>query len=319
MKLIKNKSLPDVEVSSAIIEKGCQRSMKECFDVFKILHQVVNSVDTLRVVAESVLKDFQDDNVYYLELRSTPRDNVNTGLTKRSYISTLLDVIQKHNSNVNNTMLVRFLPSIDRGRSVDEAWDTLKVVEEFLDSGLIPGIDFSGNPYSNDGCNYVAPLSYAKKLGLKLSIHMAEVIGKDNEIKAFLTLPPDRIGHGTYLNQNKSFSKIIKESKIPIEVCVTSNIKTKTSPEKVSKHHIGWWINNFKDPAHPCVLCTDDKGVFSVSLSAELQLVSEAFNLSCWEIFQWSKSSIDHIFADDLTKANLKEMFDKFYVKNQIK
>ena len=58
---------------------------------------------------------------------------------------------------------------------------------------------------------------------------------------------------------------------------------------------------------HPLVLCTDDSGVFSTSLSKEYALAAEAFELSCDQLFQLAYASIEHSFASSDEKAALKD------------
>jgi hypothetical protein len=49
---------------------------------------------------------------------------------------------------------------------------------------------------------------------------------------------------------------------VPVELCITSNIKTITFPS-AEAHHFA----KLYESRHPVVLCTDDSGVFGTSLS----------------------------------------------------
>lgn len=49
------------------------RSLSECFEVFKVAHDLVDCVDAVKLATESVIDEFGEENVVYLELRSTPR------------------------------------------------------------------------------------------------------------------------------------------------------------------------------------------------------------------------------------------------------
>ena len=55
------------------------------------------------------------------------------------------------------------------------------------------------------------------------------------------------------------------------------------------------------------VLCTDDSGVFSTSLSKEYEHAREAFQLSSDDLFTLANASIDHSFATQAEKKMLKE------------
>lgn len=45
-------------------------------------------------VTQDVVKEFAEDNVKYLELRTTPRDVAQSGMTKCSYINAVLQAIK---------------------------------------------------------------------------------------------------------------------------------------------------------------------------------------------------------------------------------
>lgn len=73
------------------------------------------------------------------------------------------------------------------------------------------GIDFSGDATVGDAREYLSIFKKAKNAGLKLAIHMGEIRGLDEESLAILSLPPDRIGHGTFLHENQKCQEIIMQ------------------------------------------------------------------------------------------------------------
>eukprot|EP01116_Phalansterium_solitarium_P005725 TRINITY_DN1765_c0_g1_i2.p1 TRINITY_DN1765_c0_g1~~TRINITY_DN1765_c0_g1_i2.p1 ORF type:complete len:125 (-),score=38.87 TRINITY_DN1765_c0_g1_i2:58-432(-) len=54
---------------------------------------------------------------------------------------------------------------------------------------------------------------------------------------------------------------------------------------------------------------TDDKGVFSTSLSQEYALAAETFNLTRRNLFDLASQAAEHVFADESTKSLLREHF----------
>lgn len=67
------------------------RSLSECFDVFKIAHDLVDCSEAVKIACDSVIQEFSDDNVVYLELRSTPRATVT--MTKAECLQAIVDTI----------------------------------------------------------------------------------------------------------------------------------------------------------------------------------------------------------------------------------
>uniref|UniRef100_A0ABM0MCJ3 Uncharacterized protein LOC102802231 n=1 Tax=Saccoglossus kowalevskii TaxID=10224 RepID=A0ABM0MCJ3_SACKO len=85
--------------------KGENRTMEECFQIFGMIHKLVDNIDAVAMVIKDVIEEFNDDGVYYLELRSTPRDVPTTGMTKRQYIDTVLLGIQQCQQAGINTIV----------------------------------------------------------------------------------------------------------------------------------------------------------------------------------------------------------------------
>ncbi|XP_040894824.1 adenosine deaminase-like protein [Toxotes jaculatrix] len=306
-KLICRKPHLNIKQSMTAIGKNQERTLEECFQVFKVIHQLVDTEEDILMVATDVIREFAADSVKYLELRSTPREVKATGLTSRRYIETVIRAIQLC-KNEGLDIDVRFLVAIDRRNGANVAMETVDLAEEFLLSsdGLVVGLDLSGDPTVGSAKALLPALEKAKKCGLKLSLHLSEVPSQLEESNLLLNLPPDRIGHGTFLHPEVGGSqslvdKVLKNN-IPLELCLTSNIKGKTVP-CYSKHHFKYWYQL----GHPSVICTDDKGVFCTNLSREYQLAASTFGLSHEAVWTLSQQAIDCIFAPDTVKQELNQ------------
>nr|XP_020515391.1 adenosine deaminase-like protein [Labrus bergylta]XP_020516567.1 adenosine deaminase-like protein [Labrus bergylta] len=306
-KLISRKPHLDIEHDMTVIGKGQRRTLDECFQVFKIIHQLVDTEEDILMVATDVIREFAADGVKYLELRSTPREDKSTGLTKKRYIETVIKAIQQ-SKNDGLDIDVRFLVAIDRRNGTEVAVETVKLAEEFMlhSDGLVVGLDLSGDPRVGHGKDLLPALQRAKNCGLKLSLHLSEVASQLEETDLLLDLPPDRIGHGTFLHpqvggSQRLVDKVLKNN-IPLELCLTSNIKGQTVPCYAEHHFKYWYLLQ-----HPSVICTDDKGVFSTDLSQEYQLAASTFGLSREAVWTLSQQAIDCIFAPDDVKQQLRQ------------
>ena len=296
------------------ILKGERRTLDDCFTMFKMIHTLVNDEESVEMVAHDVVREFADDGVVYLELRSTPRANPATGMTKRSYVEAVLSGVDNALSEITTTIHVRLLLSIDRRHSATEAQDTVELASECLSQSnnhhaRVVGIDLSGDPTVGDIAALVPVLHSAKEKGLKLAIHIAEVPHRNEEIELLLSTRPDRLGHATFLHRDMGGNSMVEDkvsaSRIPIEVCLTSNVKGQTVPN-FENHHMGVWHKR----GHPVVICTDDKGVFSTTLSEEYAIAGQTFSLSQKELWRLARCAVDYVFESDSLKDELRKVYE---------
>jgi len=262
------------------------KNLASCFKVFDAIHSLVRDRETLLRVTVQVICDFAMDHVIYLELRATPRQ-VKNGFTKKQYVETLLEGVQiakqKHNIHV------KLLLSVNRSHSIEQAEENIKLASMF--KPVVVGVDFSGNPFRNHFVDFLPILHQARReYGLKITIHCGE-IDNDQEVKAILNFKPDRLGHVLVLGEE--LNDLVLASKIPIEVCPSSNCKT-LNIRTVAEHPM---LEKWLELNHPLVICTDDKGIFQTSLSNEYHKVATAFNLSSDRMRQLHISAVNHCFC----------------------
>ncbi|ESQ38111.1 hypothetical protein EUTSA_v10028765mg [Eutrema salsugineum] len=304
-----------------VIRKN-DRSLAEVFKLFDLIHMITTDHKTVTRITREVVEDFALENVVYLELRTTPKRNDSIGMSKRSYMEAVIqglrsisevdiDFLAASDSNTlhnacdgirrKKKICVRLLLSIDRRETTESAMETVKLALEMRNAGVV-GIDLSGNPLVGEWSTFLPALQFAKDSDLYITLHCGEV-PNPKEIQAMLDFKPHRIGHACFL-KDEDWEKL-KSFRIPVEICLSSNIITK-SISSIEIHHFA----DLYDAKHPLILCTDDFGVFSTSLSNEYSLAVASFGLSKRETFTLAKSAIDATFAEDEVKQQLRLIFD---------
>ena len=88
-----------------------------------------------------------------------------------------------------------------------------------------------------------------------------------------------RIGHGTRVYEDIDLLNYINNHRIPLEICLTSNIHTKTV-SSISKHPFKYYINE----KVRVTLNTDNRLISNTSLSNEYEIAINNFNLNENEI-----------------------------------
>ncbi|KAJ8726830.1 hypothetical protein PYW08_015227 [Mythimna loreyi] len=295
------------------IGAGDSRNLTDCFQVFNIAHSLTTTPKALALATSLTLQEFQDDGCCYLELRSTPRDTPH--MTKLQYIETIIDTIQK--SSVHLTMMSKLIISINRKSPIPEAEEIAKLAIECYKKypEVVVGIELSGDPMAGEFKSFVPALLQAKEAGLKITLHCGEVCNPE-EILEMLKFKPDRLGHGTCIHPNYGGTEetwsTLCELKIPVEVCLTSNVNTKSTPDYDSHH-----FKLLYDAEVPVIICTDDKGVFSTSLSREYQICVNTFSLTSSQTARLALNACQYVF-DDNARKQLNNILLNFIGKHSL-
>ncbi|KAI8807266.1 hypothetical protein BJ742DRAFT_318763 [Cladochytrium replicatum] len=275
------------------------------FPLFSYIHQLTADPHALRIATERTIAEFASDGVVYLELRTTPRST--PFMTRNEYVGAVQDGICAALVS-SPSIIVRLILSIDRRGSLETAMDTVALAEQNHVSrgGHVVGVDLCGDPAVGHFSELKAAFDLAKRTGIKVTLHLGELDSMDEESRLMLSMDPDRLGHCTFIA--KDVRDQILEKKIPVEICVTSNLVGKTVTH-IDDHH----IKDLLMDSHSCVICTDDSGVFDCALSSEFYSVASAYSFSRQRIFTIAMEAVNSIFDNETsTHQNLLSQFDIF-------
>ena len=196
-------------------------SLSDCFNIFDLIHKTLNDLSSIARITKEILEDFQEDNVIYLEIRTTPKESQD--YSYKDYIKTILEEIKTFSSK--NSMITRVLLSVNRSESLDKAEKTLELLTYFKENKeyeeFMVGIDYSGNPSKGSFKNFENIFKKAREKGFKCGIHTAEMNDDITLQESYdiLNFNPDRIGHFNYFD--KKLLELLISKKIPVEVCPT--------------------------------------------------------------------------------------------------
>lgn len=214
------------------------------------IYELCNEMESLRYSTNSVLQDFRDDGVIYLELRTTPREVPSRGIAKDFYVSAVLDCIKDFGKDAMSTNLIL---SVDRRNTEIEAMEVVDLAIKYRSSGVV-AVDLCGDPSQGDVLQFRAAFAKAKQHGLKLTLHFAEVPSSSvkKELMALLSYEPERIGHVIHVSE--SIKKEIAARKLGLELCLSCNVHARLIPGGFSDHHFGYW----RDKGCPLILCVSN-------------------------------------------------------------
>jgi len=140
--------------------------------------------------------------------------------------------------------------------------------------------------------------------GLRLTAHAGESAGPES-IWGALNLKAERIGHGLTAWQDPELVEELSRRQVPVEVCVTSNLKTGCC-SGIAEHP----VKNYFDHGIMITLNTDDPAMFRTSLSREYQLVQDAMGFTDEHLRELARNSFEAAFLPAERKLHFLNSFD---------
>ncbi|KAN0060473.1 alpha tubulin suppressor [Thecaphora frezii] len=330
---------------SAYILQRETRTLSEAFEVFDVIHRCVRTHAQIERVAEEMCEDLEEDGVVYAEVRTTPRAMASTAgerngdddaaAGEETYVRSVLGGFRRYADKARERRTrtsVRLLLSIDRKGPKEKALRTMDLALRYRGQGVV-GIDLSGDPTKGEWEDWLPALQRAKEAGLKVALHAGEVKERDEEMRKMIEFRPDRFGHCCFLSASNL--ERLRQSRIPLELCLTSNVLS-ASVDGYASHHFGLHYRRpsgagvgFDDEKETgagkrkgkgttVVLCTDDSAVFNSPLSSEFEIAMRTFGLGCREAFELASEAMEVVFlqdkekVDETTKSSVRQRFEEF-------
>jgi adenosine deaminase len=265
------------------------------------IYRLLDDAQTVKAATRAVIRDFEADSVVYLELRTTPRENTMSGLTKMDYVAAVHAAIHEHEEHsttasvniddMRRSIQVRLILSIDRKMTAEQADEVVDLAIAYSQPqsspGYVVGVDLCGNPAKGDGILFTPAFRRAKAHGLRVTVHFAEIPASstDSELATLLSWEPDRLGHVVCASQDHKDR--IARRKIGLELCLSCNVLAKMSKGGFADHHFGEWrrtacpiaLSVSRRMSDVCAMLmltqTDDVGIFGSPLSNEYLFVPQ--------------------------------------------
>jgi aminodeoxyfutalosine deaminase len=155
---------------------------------------------------------------------------------------------------------------------------------------------------------------YAKAAahGLRLTVHAGETAGPES-VWGALNIGAERIGHGLSVPHDPELMAILVEKQVPIEVCLSSNLRTGVCPQ-LREHPIKTLFEN----GLMVTLNTDDPEMFQTSLCQEYELAQKEFGFSDDHLHELARNSFEASFLSPEKKLEFLQRVDSHNVDRTV-
>ncbi|NHC40332.1 adenosine deaminase [Bacillus sp. MM2020_1] len=295
-------SLPSMEIggiqNELIAPIECV-SLDQYLEKFAIPNLVMQSKENLKRITFELFEDAALENVKYMEVRFAPLLHTVEGLDVEEIIQSVLAGMKDAEKlfDIKGNLIL----SCMRTMSVDRAFEVVEKGKKFLGEGVV-AIDLCASEEEGFCGKFVAPIALARQYGYRVTIHAGETgVGK-NVLEAVELLGAERIGHGVFIKDCPEAYNIVKEKRVVLEMCPTSNVQTK-AVNQFSEHP----IYQFHKDGIKVTVNTDNRTVSNTTMANECNIVFKEFKISEDDYKQIYLNSVEASFADADTKEMLKK------------
>jgi aminodeoxyfutalosine deaminase len=139
----------------------------------------------------------------------------------------------------------------------------------------------------------------AREAGLRLTAHAGETVGPGG-IWAAINIGTERIGHGLSAIDDPELMAVLAERQIPIEICVTSNLRTASCPS-LAEHP----VRSYFDAGLMITVNSDDPTLFGSDLEGEYRLLAREFEFTREQLRELAANSLEASFLAPERKVEL--------------
>jgi adenosine deaminase len=289
----------DPDELAAWFQRGADRkSLALYLEGFAVTLAVMQTPEALERIACETIEDLAADNVVYAEIRFAPVLNQQQGLNIETVVKSVLRGLEagKRKTGADYGLILCAM----RNQSV--SLETAELAVSFRGKGVV-GFDLAGDEYGHPPKRHLNAFEYIRQKNFNITIHAGEAFGMESIWQAIQLCGAHRIGHatrlledmmvvGTRIEKMGSLSNYIRDKRIPLEMCLSSNVQTGVA-NNIDEHPFNiYYRNNFR-----VSLCTDNRLMSNTTLGKEMSLAVKHFNLTLGDLEKITINSMKSAFA----------------------
>ncbi|HUS67473.1 MAG TPA: adenosine deaminase [Kofleriaceae bacterium] len=262
-------------------------SLDDYLKAFDITLSVMQTEESLVRAAFELAEDAWKENVRYIEVRYAPMLHTRAGLTLTDVVEAVLRGLRM----AKRTYGIRYgviLCGI-RTMSAESSLRMAELAVAFKNRGVV-AFDLAGSEVNNPAREHRAAFQLILDNNINCTAHAGEAYGPDSIAQAIHKCGAHRIGHGTRLRENGELLNYVNDHRIPLEVCVSSNIQTKAA-RSWEAHPVDFYV----DYGLRVTVNTDNRTITDTTVSKELWL--------CHQHFGWDLARIKEIIIAGFKSA----------------
>jgi adenosine deaminase len=227
-------------------------------------------------VASELAEDAAAENVRHLEVRFSPilhrKQKLGLEDIVDAVIGGLADGGRRH--GMSTGVIICGIRSMDPKFSLTLA----ELAVAYKGRGVL-AFDLAGQEKDYPAKAHRDAFQLILKNNINSTVHAGEAFGPESIGQALHYCGAHRIGHGTRLRESRDMLQYVNDHRIPLEVCLSSNVQTRSVP-RMKDHPFGFY---FREGLR-VTINTDNRLMSATSVSKEISIAARSFRLSPYEV-----------------------------------
>ncbi|BCY11457.1 adenosine deaminase [Actinoplanes sp. L3-i22] len=271
-------------------------------EVYLSVVDLIRDVDDVATLTYDIGAGLAAQSVRYAEVTLTPYSSVTRGIPAEAYCEAVEDA-RRRVARDHGTEL-RWCFDIPGEPTMTGADITLDVALRHRPDGLI-SFGLGGPEAGIPRARYATHFAAARAAGLHSVPHAGESTGPQTVWDALHHLGAERIGHGIAAAQDPALMAHLRDHDIPLEICPTSNICTRSAPS-LAEHPLPTLVA----AGVPVTINSDDPPMFSTTLNHEYQVAADLLELDKHGVADLARQAVRYSFLDPSGKSAILAEID---------
>jgi len=246
-------------LAQALDVSGAQ-SLEQYLEKYTITLSVMQTAEALERIAYEFVVDAAGENLRYVEVRYSPLLH-RPALTLARAIEAALAGVRRASAETG-TKVGLILCGI-RTMSPASSLELARAAVDYRGEGVV-AFDLAGPERGYPARDHRSAFEHAAQHGLACTCHAGEGDGPHSIHDALHACGAQRIGHGTRLGEDPALLEYVVEHKVPLEMCLTSNVHTH-AVRSIAEHPFRTYLQQ----GVVVTLNTDGRLVDGISLTDE--------------------------------------------------
>ena len=273
------------------------RNLADYLRIFDITLSVMQEKDALYRVAFELAEDAAAENVRHLEVRYSPILHRQRRLSFEDIVDPVIAGLR--DGGAEHRLTTGVIICGIRSLSPRSSLALADLAVAYRGRGVL-AFDLAGQEKDYPAKAHRAAFERVIKNNVNVTVHAGEAFGPASIAQALHYCGAHRIGHGTRLRQDADLLSFVNDHRIPLEMCLSSNVQTKAA--RSFKEHPFYFY--FKQGVR-VTLNTDSRLISATTMSQEIALAARAFRLSPYEVKRIIINGFKSSFLPYAQKARL--------------